>query len=429
MTDERTIEDYAEKVLKLAKDTVIVRLRFFDAALNRLVFEAKKGCGGYIFDGETLIYDPEKLLYDYKEEPAFAVRLLLHILLHAILLHPFRKDRGDERYWHLATDIAVEELILSMEIEGAGLLRDAEERIILGRLSKWVPRLNADSIYREFMVGGISKDSESGYARLFSFDLPKSAVKVRYERDEKLSESDWEKIAERVKAELKTFSKDVAGAEELLAALKESTGKRYDYDEILSRFAVMSEEIRINPDEFDYGYYMYGLSTYGDMPLIEPLEYTEEKKVRSFVIAIDTSASVRGKRVEGFLERTFDILKKSVSLSERLNVHLVQCDSSVTEDLLIRSKNELKEAAANLKIRGFGGTDFRPVFSYVEELREKERIKDLKGLIYFTDGYGVYPEKAPDYDTMFVFDSEDVNRPDVPFWAVKVILENEDDDR
>ena len=54
-------------------------------------------------------------------------------------------------------------------------------------------------------------------------------------------------------------------------------------------------------------------------------------------------------------------------------------------------------------IHGRGGTDFRPVFEEVERMREKREFSDLKALIYFTDGDGIYPEKKPDYETAFVF--------------------------
>ncbi len=426
MTDEATILSYAEKVINLTRDTITVRFRFFDSALAKVSFESRVGIKGYVFDGTKLIYDPYILLNDYKEESSFTLRLLLHVLFHAILMHPYRFDKTEEKYWNIASDIAVENIILSMEIPEATLLRDGEERIILSRLSKWVPNLTADALYREFVVGGISHDSEEKYAKLFKFDTHRPRATYKDEPKEIFTKEDWEKIAERVKAELKSFSKDITGGESILQNLKESTKKRYDYDEILNRFAVMSEEIKVNPDEFDYIYYTYGLDTYGNMPLIEPLEYAEEKRIKEFVIAIDTSASVRGKMVEGFLNKTYDILSKSVSFSEKLNVHIVQCDSKITEDTVIESKNDLKKAADNFKIKGFGATDFRPVFAYVDQLIRDEKIKNLKGLIYFTDGYGIYPESPPRYDTLFVFDREDEYRMPVPGWAIKVILEDEE---
>ena len=422
MPDEKTVTEYAGRVMQLAVDTITVRLRFFDTALLKIVPECSVGSRGYVYDGERLLYDPYVLLNDYKEEPGYVLRLLLHVILHAILKHPYRFDKTEEKYWNIATDIAVEHIILDMEIPEASLLRDSEERIILNRLAKWTPNLTADALYREFMVGGISKDSEEKYAKLFAFDKHRVRATYKDEPREILTKEDWEKIAERVKAELKSFSKDITGAETLLTNLSESTKRRYDYDDILRHFAHMSEEIKVNPDEFDYIYYTYGLNSYGNMPLIEPLEYTEEKRIRDFVIAVDTSASVRGSKVESFLNRTYDILSGSVSLSEKLNVHIVQCDARITSDTLIQSKNELKQAAENFTVKGFGATDFRPVFEYVEQLRSSDKLRDLKGLIYFTDGYGIYPETAPDYETLFVFDSDDEYRMPVPPWAIKAVI-------
>ena len=45
-------------------------------------------------------------------------------------------------------------------------------------------------------------------------------------------------------------------------------------------------------------------------------------------------------------------------------------------------------------------------------------------MIYFTDGYGIYPENPPGYDCMFVFDREDEFRPPVPGWAYVTIFDH-----
>lgn len=47
--------------------------------------------------------------------------------------------------------------------------------------------------------------------------------------------------------------------------------------------------MHIDPDEFDYNFYTYGLSHYGNMPLIEPVEQREVRRIQDFVIVIDTS--------------------------------------------------------------------------------------------------------------------------------------------
>lgn len=75
-------------------------------------------------------------------------------------------------------------------------------------------------------------------------------------------------------------------------------------------------------------------------------------------------------------------------------------------------------------MRGFGGTDFRPAFGYIDALRARGELANLKGMIYFTDGLGSFPDKAPDYDVAFVFmDDEGRDIPPVPPWAMKLVLD------
>ena len=55
-----------------------------------------------------------------------------------------------------------------------------------------------------------------------------------------------------------------------------------------------------------------------------------------------------------------------------------------------------------------------------------KKFTNLKGLIYFTDGYGTFPRKKPKYDTAFVFIDDEYNNYDVPVWAIKLVLKREE---
>lgn len=44
-------------------------------------------------------------------------------------------------------------------------------------------------------------------------------------------------------------------------------------------------------------------------------------------------------------------------------------------------------------------------------------------MIYFTDGDGIYPRKAPDYETAFVFLNDALKKGKVPPWAVELNLQ------
>ena len=93
---------------------------------------------------------------------------------------------------------------------------------------------------------------------------------------------------------------------------------------------------------------------------------------------------------------------------------------------MIKNRNEFEAYLKSMNIRGLGGTDFRPVFRYVDQLIEEKRFRNLKGLIYFTDGYGTFPENKPTYTTAFVFVEEGYEIPVVPPWAIKLVLQHED---
>ena len=146
--------------------------------------------------------------------------------------------------------------------------------------------------------------------------------------------------------------------------LREVNREKYDYTAFLKKFAVRGEAMRINDEEFDYVYYTYGLKLYKKMPLVEPLEYKEVKRIREFVIAIDTSGSVAGEQVQTFLQKTYNILKSTESFFSKINVHILQCDATIQEDAKITSQDEFDEYLKGMKLRGLGGTDFRPVFMW-----------------------------------------------------------------
>ena len=188
----------------------------------------------------------------------------------------------------------------------------------------------------------------------------------------------------------------------------------------------MGEAIKINDDEFDYIFYTYGLKLYDKMPLIEPLEYKEVKRIKDFVIAIDTSGSVQGEQVQAFIQKTYNILKSTESFFTKINLHIIQCDTTIQEHIKITTQNEFDEYLKKMQLKGFGGTDFRPVFEKVDDLLRSKEFTRLKGLIYFTDGYGVFPERKPVYETAFVFVRDDYEIPDVPSWAIKLVLEADD---
>ena len=240
-------------------------------------------------------------------------------------------------------------------------------------------------------------------------------------------EDDWRDISEHVKINLETFAKQqglqAGNFQQMLAELNR---ERYDYEAFLKKFAVMGEIMKINDDEFDYIFYTYGLKLFKNMPLIEPLEYKDVKRIREFIIAIDTSGSTSGELVQRFLNKTYNILMSTESFFSKVNIHIIQCDAEIQEVVKVTNRDEFEQYLRSMTILGLGGTDFRPVFSYVDQLIQQHEFRNLKGVIYFTDGCGTFPGHKPDYTTAFVFVQDEYNNLDVPSWAIKLILEKDE---
>ena len=386
------------------------------------------------------------------------------MIFHCIFSHPFQYEKLDRECWDLATDLAVEHVILDLNLQSVKLERDGQMQRILSRLQKQVPILTAEKIYRwlwehpekaaEFFreeplfmwddhlkwipvketqnqdrrKDSITTDTRTAMIGCHEADTGEEGEQE--EIDEALvgqRQGEWQEVSQHAKTDLEMFSHEQGfGAGSLLLNLNAALRDKYDYGEFLRKFAVLGEEMHVNDDEFDYIYYTYGLQLYDNMPLVEPLEYRENKRIREFVIAIDTSGSCQGKTVERFLRKTYSILKSSESYFERVNIHIIQCDEKIQRDVKVTTDEEFEQYMQDVELCGFGGTDFRPVFEYVDGLIRRHEFQDLKGLIYFTDGQGTFPERMPDYQTAFVFIQEGYSIPEVPVWAIRLILDEED---
>lgn len=420
----------AEKIWFLSRDRLLVSLRFLDVALSSMRFQARPGTGHVSCDvnapqAAVIYYDPDVVLRLYKKNPANVTRLHLHILLHCIFSHSYKYDKVEQELWDVAVDMAVESAAMSLKIAGLETGGDVERSAVLDQWKERAGTLTAERIYRKLKEDrpGVSELLELG--NLFRRDVhegwgPAETLEV--------SAAQWKKISERIKAELKSFSEDKSDDKSILQNLEEATKEHYDYGDFLRRFCVSGEDMQINDDEFDYVYYTYGLSLYGNLPLVEPLEYKDVNKIKEFVVAIDTSGSCRGEVVQAFLNKTYNILKSSENFFRKVNIHIIQCDSEVRRDTKITNDDEFEAFMREGQLEGFGSTDFRPVFAYVDRAIESGEFENLKGLIYFTDGYGVFPEHKPThhYDTAFVFLEDDYEKPATPPWAIRLVLPAED---
>ena len=471
------------EVLKQGYRKIYFELRFLEQALFRLIPEEKEE----IFfgsDGEKLYYGREYLLTRYLQSPEAVACDYLHTVIHCLYQHPFQAYAWEGRCWNLAADIAVADVLNEIDVEWISRQIPRECPKIADRIRQEVPVMSAvhiavflrnefsemESLYgysfgemeelfrRDSHACWKNRQKEEGKAETEESVAGEEAAETETEeraaggeagetgpgntagenggradtgrgwpdlkKQSQLSE-EWKETGETVALNAGSFSKGqgkVPGS--MLLTIQRLTREQYDYAEFLKKFAVMNERMKVNMEEFDYTYYWYGLHLLGKIPLIEPLEYKEEWQIREFVIVIDTSGSCSGDLVERFLNKTYNILSQMKCFAQRIVLHIIQCDAAVQDDVRIECAEHMEEYIAGMELKGGGGTDFRPAFAYVEELRGSGEFKRLCGMLYFTDGYGTFPERPPDYKTAFVFvEREDTVR--VPPWAMCIWLDTE----
>ncbi len=447
------MSEKAEKLNKLAKDvlilsrnTLLVNLRFLDAALSQFEFFPIEE-STLLTDGKHILYNPRYILENYKTAKEIPVRDYLHMVMHCVFRHMYMGPNLNRPYWDLACDIAVENMITELNLKAVTTARERQQAQYIAAIKKELKHVTAEKIYAYLRQSVPDPKKIAEIRGLFYADnheiwyMTVAEIEVRFglatEAGDGTGEGKgearramaavWQTISERMQVDLETFGKQrglLPGS--LTQNLQAVNREKYDYTAFLKKFAVMGEAMKINDDEFDYIFYTYGLQLYEKMPLIEPLEYKEIRAIKEFVIAIDTSGSTSGELVQKFVQKTYNILKSTESFFTKINLHIIQCDADIHEDRKITCQEDFDEYLKTMQIRGLGGTDFRPVFEYVEQLRQNREFTNLKGLIYFTDGYGTFPARKPDYDTAFVFVDDEYNNPDVPPWAIKLILQKDE---
>lgn len=419
----RRLEKIGMDILAVSRDELYFSMRFMDVALSSFIYQMDAQVSPFGTDGYRIYFHPRELGGLYKENRILVNRGYLHMVLHCIFRHMVKRGM-DERYWDLSCDIAAEHIIDGCDLRPVRFSRSLLRRETYRKLEAAGHVLNAERVFRELTGWELTEKELSMLEEEFYVDDHRYWEDKDQKRlpDEQL-EKKWKDIDEKMETDLETFSKEASEQSgDFLDELRVENRERHDYREFLRKFSVFREELKADEDTFDYGFYTYGLSLYGNMPLIEPQETREVRKIQEFAIVVDTSMSCSGALVRRFLEETYSVLLENESYFKKVNIHIIQCDEKVHQDVKITSREELERYMEHFQLYGEGGTDFRPAFEYVDRLIETGEYTNLKGLIYFTDGYGIYPNKMPPYRTAFVFMEEDYRDVDVPPWAVRLMI-------
>ncbi|MBQ9064915.1 MAG: metallopeptidase [Blautia sp.] len=439
MEQRDRLDSLGRKILSEVRTELYLDMHFLGPALDALDYVMDLSTLTIGTDAEVIRFNPQFLMNGFLSYPRALVRTYMHILIHCLFRHMFTASLvSDPELFSLCADIAAEALIDSMDepvlFEIPGDFREEWLR----KLRDEVRVLTAEKLYRYFSEHPRDYSLEEKLKQEFGRDdhgFWEKMNKDSEKPDEKSGqnpvrqrEQNWKDRAGSTRKLLVTFGPEASDKKgSLAAALSFEDDSRTDYREFLHRLSAFREETRIDPDSFDYGLYHHGLELYGNVPLIEENEYREVCRIDELVIAIDTSASTKGIQVQKFLKETAAVLSSQETFFHHVNIHLIECDNQVQRDTHFTDVSEVERFGGLFVVHGGMGTDFRPVFRYVEDMRRQGKLEKPRALLYFTDGYGIFPEESQDYETAFVFCSgEDYDDTKVPGWALKLYTKDLD---
>ncbi len=346
-----------------ARTRLILDKPFLGALALRLpLVEAEAGwCQSTWSNGKALYYNRSYIETLDIEQTQFA---LSREAMHCALLHFYRRANRNKTLWETACDLAVTPLLINDGLKPT-----------------------PDSVYQPELDG---MTAEEIYPLLDENELqqPPSQSNSKGESEQqqeaqRLSQDQLELLAGQWRQRLAAAAQQAMQAGKLNVQMMRLVDgflqPKLPWRSLLAQY--LSTTARN-----DYSYTRPS-NRRGD-PAVFPGLRSEEIDL---VIAVDTSGSIRENEVEQFFSEI-----NAIKGQLRARITLLCCDTEIE-----KSCPQVFEAWDDFKcekhIAGGGGTNFRPVFQWLDG-------QDMKpdALVYFTDACGEFPLQEPPYPTLWL---------------------------
>lgn len=401
--------DAARKV-KQAITNLVLEQPFFGTLALRLIAQSSEQIGTATTDGKVLLYNPS---FIDSLNVGQVTGLVAHEVMHIASGHPWRRGGRDHSYWNKACDYAINGILKEAEfyLPSDALLDQAyngqsAEAIFEKIRQQPKPPPDNPSGGAGQQSGGQDQQDQSQSDQDQDGDDNQDNqgdqdqdqdqdgdgdqdgqqdqgsgwgdVVDNLEADSQAQESDWQVAALQAAAMAKQQGKLPASLDRLIESIKKPA---IDWRSALRRFVQQGAKA-------DYTWKMPS-ARYLAGGLYLPSLRSEQ--MRRIALAVDTSGSIGQTELDRFGAEIQAIMDECQP--EGLTV--IYCDAQVNAVEEYEPLDTVK-----LKAVGGGGTDFAPVFKHIEE-----QGIDLACLVFFTDGYGSYPQDPPDYPVLWVMTS------------------------
>ena len=332
-------------------------------------------------DGICLYYFPEKIdrLEDEEIEGVFA-----HEVMHLALGHIWRRGTREKKLWNMAADYAINAILkVQFRLPEGILYEEAFEN------------KSAEQIYDELLKEGdlissagdtvddhgVWSDTEERQGD--AIRQPASRLGEPLDKPTEADKADedvelWKQRAIEAAAVAKHHGMFPLGISRIVGELAYPS---LNWRQLLHQYIKQRSK-----DDYDWMRPDRRLLQYG---VYYPSSKSELLKI---AVAVDTSGSVNDQQLDEFMSEIRNILQSFSSFQ----VRLLACDAAVHADMVAVHDSDFEPFLRCLS--GGGGTDFRPVFSKIED-------DPPEVLVYLTDGDGKYPDSDQPFDVIWVMNS------------------------
>lgn len=383
-----------EQLLLKAKAQLTVSHPYFGMLASRLKYEPKEEMRGYASNGVRFLYNPEFIARRTKEELMF---VLTNCIMHHVLSHQQRRLQRKGSLWQLATDFAINNLLAENGLE--------------------IPHgANFDPEYKGMYAEEIYTLLKENYGDAGSdaFDenpAGSTPPPPKMTQGESADEEDQESFAN-----LEMIDDDLDAHEESNWQYAESIAR-----EVANRKSAMPSGFerlakKVKTSNVDWRFELYNAvnrhmrNNYAFMPPNKKHIWrgvalpSLTSDTLSLCVAVDTSGSIDETLLGAFLSEFKNIMTNFPSI----RIELIIADARVHGHYTFQGGEKM-----DFPIKGGGGTDYRPVFDYIEA-----ELPMTTMLLYFTDGDGWYPKIPPSYEVLWALSREHK----VPFGRPLVIF-------
>tara|TARA_Y100000361_G_scaffold70623_1_gene62453 strand:- start:398 stop:1522 length:1125 start_codon:yes stop_codon:yes gene_type:complete len=362
-----------------ARSRLLLDNPFFGTlALKLLPKEDTSQPSGYT-DGKVLGYNPK---WFEKLSSQQQVGFIAHEIMHIVYMHIFRREQRHPKKWNVAADYVINYNLVHdcrMVLPDGALIDEQYKGMTTEHVYNLLPEMEDedgnsipwDDLPEDFGGSGAVRDG-----------APSNGSSTKEQQK-------WTIDINQAYEAAKMAGKLPGG---LSKVIDEIVKPKVNWKAVLTKFltsTAKNDYSWVKPNRRFLGQDMYLPSLYSE-------------RLESIVVAVDTSGSITDEELQIFASETSAILASM----DPEKIEFLQCDTAINQhDTYTRESLPLK-----VEFKGRGGTDFAPVWEYIEE-----NHLNPKACIYLTDLYPCDWGEQPPYPVLWI-STTDVD--DVPFGEV-----------